>query len=233
LRRPSERSVGHAVREEAAKENRRERTYYNVRMKLVRLSSDRFDDTVDTFCDAFRDYPVMRYVIGQTDEYDALLRLLIGYFTESRFSRNYPGLGVESDEGHLVAAANIDPPESVPAPPSLERMFESISEALGEAAVSRYRSFAGACEPFKPKEAHYHLGMIGVIHREQGRGHARRLLDALHEISRGHPDSGGVSLTTETPKNLPFYERFGYRILGRGETPDGRLETWTLFRPDS
>lgn len=51
-------------------------------------------------------------------------------------------------------------------------------------------------------------------------------------MSRADPESAGVSLTTETPRNLPFYEHFGYRILGQGETPDGKLRSWTLFRPD-
>ena len=52
-------------------------------------------------------------------------------------------------------------------------------------------------------------------------------------MSREAPESQGVSLTTETPRNLPFYEHFGYRIIGRGETPDGGLVTWTLYRTDT
>jgi len=202
-------------------------------MTLIRLSPDRFEDTVSAFCEAFYDYPVMRYVIGEAgSRYDGLLRQLIGYFTESRFSRQYPVLGIESDSGRIVAAANINPPRSLPSPPSLELTFENLRDNLGEKAMARYEAFAEACDPFEPEEQHFHLGMIGVIQAEQGRGHAGQLLDALHEMSRADPESNGVSLTTETPRNLPFYERFGYRILGRGETPDGGLETWTLFRPD-
>jgi hypothetical protein len=38
-----------------------------------------------------------------------------------------------------------------------------------------------------------------------------------------------VSLSTETPENLPLYEYFGYRLLGHAEVGDG-LDTWAFFR---
>jgi GNAT superfamily N-acetyltransferase len=200
----------------------------------IRLGNDRFDDTVNAFCDAFYDYAVTRYVIGDVgNDYDDRLRALIGYFTESRFSRDYPVLGLESSNGRLVAAANINPPRGMAAPASLEAAFDRLGATLGEAAMRRYDAFVEACKPFEPDEPHVHLGMIGVIREAQGRGHARTLLEAVHAMSHADPESSGVSLTTETPKNLPFYEHFGYRILGRGETPDGGLVTWTLFRTDA
>jgi len=202
-------------------------------MKVLRMTPDRYDDAVDVFCDSFRDYPLMRYIIGEVgDRYEQHLRRLVGYFTESRFSRGYPVLGVESDDGRLVAAANVNPPASVPAPPALEGTYEKLRAALGVAAIARYRAFGAACAPFEPQEPHVHLGMIGVVRNEQGRGHARRLLEAVHELSRADLRSSGVALTTETPDNLPFYEHFGYRIVGRGETRDGGLATWTMFRAD-
>jgi GNAT superfamily N-acetyltransferase len=202
-------------------------------MTVRPLIADQFDAAVTAFCDAFRDYPVMRYVIGAAGHhYDQRLRQLIAYFTESRFARQYPVLGIEANDGTLVAAANINPRRGSPAPTSLQRRYETLGATLGEDAIARLEAFVAACAPFEPSTLHDHLGMLGVIHAEQGRGHARRLLDALHVISHADAESSGVSLTTETPQNLPFYEHFGYRILGRGATSDGGLETWTLFRPD-
>jgi len=200
---------------------------------LPRWAAERLGEIVGGFCNAFYDYPVMRYVIGDAGvQYDAMLRRLIGYFTHSRFSRGYPVIGIEDAGGELVAAANINPPRAVPAPASLQRLYEELCEALGAAAIARYEAFAAACSPFEPDAPHYHLGMLGVVREQQGLGHARRLLEAVHEMSRVDSDSSGVSLTTETPRNLPFYEHFGYRVLGHGETPDGGLTTWTLFRSD-
>ena len=202
-------------------------------MGPIRLSKDRFDETVSAFCNAFYDYAVMRYVIGDAgDAYDPHLRGLIGYFTQRRFARDHPVLGIQSADGRLIAAANIDPPHAAPRPASLETAYEKLCATLGETAMRRYDAFVAACAPFEPEEPHVHLGMIGVVREAQGQGHARTLLEAVHAMSRADPESSGVSLTTETPKNLPFYEHFGYRVLGRGETPDGGLVTWTLFRAD-
>ena len=71
--------------------------------------------------------------------------------------------------------------------------------------------------------------MIGVLTGYQGRGIARRLLDAVHEHARERPGVEGVSLTTESHANLPLYERFGYELVGHGAIDEG-LETWVLFR---
>ena len=73
--------------------------------------------------------------------------------------------------------------------------------------------------------------MIGARRADAGKGHARRLLDHLHALSATHPDSRGVSLSTENPRNVSLYEHFGYRIVSHeqvGET----LETWGFFRED-
>jgi GNAT superfamily N-acetyltransferase len=156
----------------------------------------------------------------------------VAYFTEARFCRQYPVLGIESGQGAVVAAANVNPPQRLPAPESLKQSYARLCETLGAPAMARYEAFAAACAPFEPEAPHYHLGMIGVVGAERGRGHARRLLDAVHAMSREEPASAGVSLTTETPRNLPLYEHFGYRVVGHGLTPDAGLETWTLFRAD-
>ena len=50
-------------------------------------------------------------------------------------------------------------------------------------------------------------------------------------MSREHPESRGISLTTESAANVPFYEHLGYRIVGYGRIGTG-LETWGFFRPD-
>lgn len=199
--------------------------------KVLRPPPGRFDEVVDTLCDAFRDYPVMRYVLKDAgDDYLAHLPHLIGYFTASRFTRGWPVLGVER-EGRLIAAANLNPPQKAPAPPELVQRREEMCRVLGDQAIRRFQAFADACEPLEPAEPHYYLGMIGVRREAQGLGCARLLLDEIHRVSASDPASNGVALSTETEENLPFYEKFGYRILGDAHVDE--LRTWTLFRRDT
>ena len=39
-----------------------------------------------------------------------------------------------------------------------------------------------------------------------------------------------MCLETENPRNVPFYEHVGYRVIARNRYAD--LEITTLFRPD-
>jgi GNAT superfamily N-acetyltransferase len=73
--------------------------------------------------------------------------------------------------------------------------------------------------------------MLAVLPRFQGRGYGRALLERVHAMSREHPDSRGVTLTTESPASVPLYEHMGYRVVGHGQIAPG-LETWGFFRPD-
>ena len=75
------------------------------------------------------------------------------------------------------------------------------------------------------------LSMIGVRHSHAGRGLARLLLDEVHALAEADATSSGVSLTTETQRNLPLYEHFGYRITGHARV-SAELETWGFFRPN-
>lgn len=50
-------------------------------------------------------------------------------------------------------------------------------------------------------------------------------------MSERNPDSGGVSLTTEDPANVPLYENFGYEITGHARV-SAEVETWAFYRPD-
>jgi len=50
-------------------------------------------------------------------------------------------------------------------------------------------------------------------------------------MSAAHPQSPGVSLSTEVPGNVPMYEHFGYRVVGSARVAP-ELTTWVLFRRD-
>ena len=65
----------------------------------------------------------------------------------------------------------------------------------------------------------------------RGTGQGRALLDHVHAMSAAHPQSPGVSLSTEVPGNVPMYEHFGYRVVGSARVAP-ELTTWVMFRRD-
>lgn len=199
--------------------------------QILHLTKDRSADVVDVMMDAFYDYPVMRWAIGDVGaDYDRRLRVMIDVFTASRFLRDYPVLGVADDSERLVAAAHVIPATRLPMPPELERRYEELFSVLGAEGEARLSAMSEVNARHEVEEPHYTLAMIGVRHGEQGKGYARQLMNAVHEMSLSDSSSHGVSLTTETAENVPLYEHFGYRVVEH-EQLDG-LQTWMMYRPD-
>jgi len=195
------------------------------------IDRTRLNEAVDVLCEAFFDYPVMRFVIGDAeDDYSRRLKQLVCFFTEARFLRRDPVLAV-CEHDRITAVANINRPGSAVTSVALDTHRERLWADLGDDARRRYEAYRDVTGSFVYPEPHFHLGMIGVRQPRKGRGHARRLLDALHEMSRSHPTSRGVSLTTESLHNVPLYQHFGYQIVGHGCI--GAVETWGFFRPES
>lgn len=195
------------------------------------LSTTQVEQAVGVLCDAFHDYPVMRYVLGPSGDYDQRLRTLIGFFVAARTLRDELVLGIHDGGGTLAAAALVTLPGERPAPEALSVRRESVWRELGGAERSRYEAFGETCQQFALQRPHYHLNMIGVRRSAAGRGLGRRLLDTVHELSRRDSNSCGVTLTTETSNNVGLYTLFEYQLLGHARVSD-ELETWAFFRPD-
>ncbi len=198
-------------------------------MKAVTLSVEFEAAITDVLSEAFRDYPVMRYVVGEGPDYEARLRRLVGFFVGRRLRQGGPGLGVRAGEA-IVAAAVFTRPAEPPAPPEVLAMREAVWRDLGEPARGRYDAYVAAVTPFDLGRPHHHLNMIGVSPAHQGRGLARPILEAMRQMSADDPRSAGVSLTTELSANVKLYERFGYTVTGHARVSP-ELETWGMFLP--
>jgi len=199
-------------------------------MAVTVLPTDRSDAVVTVLCDAFFDYPVMRYVLGDAPGYPTRLRTLMGLFVAARLSPTGLLLGAHDADGTMVAAAAIDLPGDRVLSPSFEQRRKETWAELGREAEARYAAYGQASHEFDHGAHHHHLGMIGVRATHQGSGLSRALLEHLHALADADADSAGVSLTTELPRNIGLYQYFGYEITGHARVSP-ELETWSFFRP--
>ena len=198
----------------------------------LELPAERADEAVEVLFDAFHDYPVMRYVVGDAGaDYDRRLRMLIGVFVARRVDHAHPILAIE-ENGEVAGVATLTLPGD-PGPPSaaFDARVEALWQDLGQDTKSRMERLVEVWKRLTVPGPQYHLNMLGVRRARAGQGLGRILLDEVHRISREHPDSTGVSLSTEDPKNVPLYEHCGYQVRFH-ERVAPALETWILFRPD-
>lgn len=198
-------------------------------MPVQQLPPARTADSVAVLAEAFFDYPVMRYVLGQAGDYSHRLHTLIGFFVAARVLRAEPVLGIVEDD-RLAAVALVSLPGERPAPEALAQRREAVWQELGAAERARYEAFGQASHQFDLAEPHHHLNMIGVRPSHAGRGLARRLLDHVHDLADRDAGSCGTTLSTEAPRNVTLYERFGYQRRGHARVSP-ELETWSFFRP--
>jgi hypothetical protein len=199
-------------------------------MQVLLVPPQRAAEVVEVLADSFYNYPVLRYVLGASADYDARLRALIRLFVDARELRGEPILGLEAPSGKLLAAALTSLPGERPTPAALMQRRERLWVELGKAAQTRYEAFVQLASAYTIREPHHHLNMIGVRHANMGQGLVRVLIDSVHRLADADAQSIGVSLTTENAANVRLYEHLGYRLLGQTRI-DATLESWAFFRP--
>ena len=185
---------------------------------------------LDVFCDAFADYPVMRYVLGPGGHSPSRLRQLIGYFVLRRVRLGGPMFGARTADGTLAGVATMTVPIESVAAPDLLAARDQVFDTLGQDCRARHDAYARAATLFGSIGPHHHLNMLGVRHAWHGQGVGRSLLEAVSDLAQSDPRSAGVSLTTETSENVKLYEHCGYKVVGEARVADS-FQTWGLFRP--
>jgi GNAT superfamily N-acetyltransferase len=78
-----------------------------------------------------------------------------------------------------------------------------------------------------PQESHWHLGPVAVDPHQQGQGIGTAMLRAFCPIV---DDRRSLSyLETDKSENVGFYEKFGFRVVGRAEVLG--VANWFMSRP--
>ncbi len=108
-----------------------------------------------------------------------------------------------------------------------------LATVLGPQGIQNYHrivSFmAPLAEPLAPADAWY-LSIVGVAAASQNQGLGARLLTPTLALAR---EAGAACyLETFTPRNLPFYERLGFRVVGTFREPTTG-STYDVMRRDA
>ncbi len=162
----------------------------------------------------------MRWPLGDHGDVEERFTHCFEYFLEGLITL---GTVWEADRG--LGATVWIPPDKANAWEQAQRNQPRI-HALTEDGGRRYDAFWEWVESKIPAEPLCHLDSIGVEPGAQG----RRIGSALIEfgLARARNDRVGVFLETGTPRNVPYYQRFGFRIVDNAEAPDGGPLIWFM-----
>lgn len=141
------------------------------------------------------------------------------------FARQYVRHGVCERTG-AAAAFWVSPEGQEKAVPDAETVQE-LEEILGDRAPL-FRAAVEAAAEHGPKEPHWYLAVIGADPAARGQGHGAALLRS----GLAKADAAGlpVYLESSKPDNLPFYEHFGFTVLGEAQLPGGGPVLWAMRR---
>lgn len=198
--------------------------------RVIRLAADEAPSIIAVLWESFYDYPVMRHVLRDSGlRYSEHLHKLITLFVTARLLLNDTILGIRSQDELVAVVTTSDP--SIPPHPDFAALREHTWELLGPEALARYQQFVDAWTSMESSVPQLHVNMIGVCRAHQRRGLARTLLHQVHHLAQQSPAATGVSLTTEDERNVSFYQRQGYQVIGHRQiSPE--LQAWSFFRPN-
>ena len=87
-----------------------------------------------------------------------------------------------------------------------------IEDTVPEARRAESGPIFEAMAAYHPKEPHWYLPLIGTDPAHQGEGLGQALM--VHALERVDRDRAPAYLESSNPRNIPFYQRHGFEILG-------------------
>jgi len=171
---------------------------------------------------AFVDDPVQRYLLT-TDEQWATRAAPIF----ERIVRRTLVIGVVEVTPRLEGAALWLPPgtDFMQGPRGL--YFALLSAWDARTHLRRTVTLVRTLQKYHPREPHWYLPLVGTDPVQQGRGVGSALL--TRALARADAAGLPVYLESSTERNVPFYRRHGFEVVGHIAIPGGP-ELWPMRR---
>ncbi|MCF7832119.1 MAG: GNAT family N-acetyltransferase [Candidatus Marinimicrobia bacterium] len=196
---------------------------------LEKLNKKDMSHAVSIITNAFSEDPCLKYLLN-SEEYD---------HDKAKFIHEYT-LKIGFFYGSVQTASSANEGVSIWMPPkrvtTSPLMFIragglSLRKNVDLKVIDRiqvYGDYCGSLHQKYVKEPHWYLESIAVDPKEQGKGFAGKLLrPALDYFDKyGFP----CYLETHNPKNVTFYEKYGFNVMEIGKLPGTNKPHWAMLR---
>jgi GNAT superfamily N-acetyltransferase len=168
---------------------------------------------VETLTLAFTDDPLMAWVFEDADTRPAQLRRWWAWIIANR--QPHVDLLETGDDRSAALWHGPDPVEE----PRDSSFFDLVADLLGADVAAVKLQALRVIPESHPSGRHWYLAAVGTRPAFQGTGSATRLLRPVLESC----DAEGLPayLESSNPRNVPFYERFGFVVTGSIQVPGG------------
>ena len=173
---------------------------------------------------AFLDDPVQLYLFQHEASRLKKVERLFGTFLRGHYVKHGATYSTSGNEGVALWAppghATFTPLEILSqAVPMLRSFGFGVQSAL---------KVLDAIEKEHPTEPHWYLGVLGTDPIHQGRGIGASVLNPV--LERCDHDGIPAYLESSKDRNVPYYERFGFKVTKEIALPRGGPLVWAMWR---
>ncbi len=161
---------------------------------------------IDILTLSFQDNQSVNYIVKQDSKRIQRIRVLMGYSFE--ICSLFGGVYLSNDK--KACALILFPDQKRTTLKSIFLDLKLILFCVGGGGIQKTLHRESMIKKIQPKEKMYYLWFIGVDKAHQHAGIGSKLLKEVVEDSNSKKLP--IYLETSTLKNLPWYERFGFKI---------------------
>ena len=179
---------------------------------LVPTTHQTYQQAALVLARAFVEEPVSAHIYRMFSP-ERRIRALQNDFSAELIASLRKGHPVHLEENNrITAAAIIYPPGSYPLP-WLDQWVTLLKSVLGNGFydVRSWLRWLDEADKLHPTAVHYYLPCIGVDPAFQGKGMGSTLMAYL--ATKADQDGVGCYLENADPRNISFYQRFGFKIM--------------------
>jgi GNAT superfamily N-acetyltransferase len=128
-------------------------------------------------------------------------------------------------EGFFGAALWLPPDVA----PKEQEMMALMQRTVAESTLEDFRCVMEQASRYRPTEPHWYLPLTGVDPMHQGNGSGSALMK--HALTTCDRDQRLAFLESTNERNVPFYQRHGFEVLGTVQVRSSPASFSMLRRP--
>ena len=189
-------------------------------VEITQAGRDRLPVVASVLGRAFVTEPMMCWPLGLQGDIEERVVQAFEYFLDGLIV-----LGMVWEAGVGMGAAIWVPPDQLNAWEDAQRRDHRV-RALTDDGGRRWDAFWEWIESKLPDAPLWHLDSVGVAPEMQGRGIGSALID--FGLARARAAETGVFLETGSARNVPLYERLGFRVVEDADAPGVGPHIWFM-----
>jgi GNAT superfamily N-acetyltransferase len=172
---------------------------------IIKTSASASDEasTIDVLVRAFSEDPVAQWIWPDSQQYQMYFPSFVRVFGGKAFTYG----SAYYVDGYAAAALWL-PPDVLPDEDTLISIFQRTVSKQTQKDVFTVFDQMGR---YHPSEPHWYLPLMGVDPLKQGKGLGSELMK--HALVQCDQDNKPAYLESSNPRNIPFYERYGFELL--------------------